>query len=77
MKFETRVLCGKCQGTGSLPSFDGAAMRAKRIEDGIGLRQLARWCAVSAAHISDIEHGHRQPSEELANDIRLRLGAKQ
>ena len=43
----------------------GAEIRKLRLQSGLSLRGLARRLEVSAAHLSDIEHGHRRPSDPL------------
>ena len=50
----------------------GQEIRRLRLEAGITLRRLAAKLGVSAAHLSDIEHNRRRPSEKL-----LRLIAKE
>ncbi len=47
----------------------GAEIRRLRLEAGITLRGLAAKVEVSAAHLSDIEHDRRRPSEQLLRRI--------
>lgn len=48
------------------PASIGATIRRKRIEVlNLGLREMARALGIAPAHLSDLEHGRRSPSEEL------------
>jgi transcriptional regulator with XRE-family HTH domain len=47
----------------------GQELRRLRKEAGITLRGLATTVEVSAAHLSDIEHNRRRPSEDLLRKI--------
>ena len=47
----------------------GQEIRRLRKEAGITLRGLAATVAVSAAHLSDIEHNRRRPSDDLLRKI--------
>lgn len=47
----------------------GREVRRLRNEAGITLRGLAATVEVSAAHLSDIEHNRRRPSDELLRRI--------
>ncbi len=51
----------------------GEEIRRLRLEAGFTLRGLAGDLQVSAAHLSDIEHNRRRPSEGLLRKIALRL----
>lgn len=51
----------------------GQEVRRLRLEAGITLRGLAADLDVSAAHLSDIEHNRRRPSETLLGKIATRL----
>lgn len=51
------------------PPALGQEIRRLRTEAGITLRGLAATVEVSAAHLSDIEHGRRRPSEALLRKI--------
>lgn len=47
----------------------GQEVRRRRLETGITLRGLALKLGISAAHLSDIEHNRRRPSETLLQKI--------
>jgi transcriptional regulator with XRE-family HTH domain len=47
----------------------GQEVRRLRLESGLTLRGLAAKLGVSAAHLSDIEHDRRRPSETLLRSI--------
>lgn len=47
----------------------GQEVRRLRLQAGITLRGLAASLQVSAAHLSDIEHNRRRPSERLLRRI--------
>lgn len=47
----------------------GQEVRRRRLESGITLRGLAAKLGISAAHLSDIEHNRRRPSEKLLQKI--------
>jgi transcriptional regulator with XRE-family HTH domain len=47
----------------------GQEIRRLRLQAGIPLRGLAASLDISAAHLSDIEHNRRRPSEELLRKI--------
>jgi transcriptional regulator with XRE-family HTH domain len=51
----------------------GREIRRLRLQAGITLRGLAAKLQVSAAHLSDIEHDRRRPSEELLRKIAHQL----
>ncbi len=57
----------------------GKEVRRLRLDAGFTLRKLAATLGISAAHLSDIEHNHRRPSEKLLLAITRELrgvGAK-
>lgn len=47
----------------------GEEIRRLRLKAGLTLRGLARQVSVSAAHLSDIEHDRRRPSDALLRKI--------
>lgn len=47
----------------------GQEVRRRRLEAGITLRGFALKLGISAAHLSDIEHNRRRPSEKLLQKI--------
>jgi len=47
----------------------GPELRRLRMQAGIPLRGLAATLDISAAHLSDIEHNRRRPSEQLLRKI--------
>jgi transcriptional regulator with XRE-family HTH domain len=47
----------------------GQEIRRLRLQAGITLRGLAATLDISAAHLSDIEHNRRRPSEQLLREI--------
>jgi transcriptional regulator with XRE-family HTH domain len=51
------------------PSDLGFELRRLRKEAGLTLRGLAATVEVSAAHLSDIEHNRRRPSDDLLRKI--------
>ena len=51
------------------PSRLGQEIRQLRLEAGLTLRGLAATLRISAAHLSDIEHNRRRPSEKLLRMI--------
>jgi transcriptional regulator with XRE-family HTH domain len=51
------------------PQHLGQEIRRRREEAGISLRGLAAKLAISPAHLSDIEHNRRRPSEKLLQKI--------
>jgi len=51
----------------------GEEIRRLRLQAGFTLRGLAADLQVSAAHLSDIEHNRRRPSEALLRRIALKL----
>lgn len=55
------------------PNYLGEEIRRLRIQAGYTLRGLAQDVGVSAAHISDIEHNRRRPSEKLLRKIADKL----
>jgi transcriptional regulator with XRE-family HTH domain len=55
------------------PPYLGEEIRRLRLEAGYTLRGLAADVDVSAAHMSDIEHNRRRPSEKLLRRIADKL----
>jgi transcriptional regulator with XRE-family HTH domain len=51
----------------------GQEIRRRRLAAGISLRGLAAKLGISAAHLSDIEHNRRRPSEKLLEGIASEL----
>ena len=51
----------------------GQEITRLRLECGFTLRRLAARLEISAAHLSDIEHNHRRPSEMLLRRIAQQL----
>ena len=51
----------------------GQELRHLRLRAGIPLRGLAARLNISAAHLSDIEHNRRRPSEQLLRKIASEL----
>jgi transcriptional regulator with XRE-family HTH domain len=51
----------------------GEEIRRLRLQAGFTLRGLAADLQVSAAHLSDIEHNRRRPSDTLLRRIALKL----
>ena len=52
----------------------GCAIRARRLELGVGLKSLARAAGVSPSHLSRVENGKARPSAELLERVAERLG---
>lgn len=55
------------------PTYLGEEIRRLRLQAGYTLRGLAAVLGVSAAHMSDIEHDRRRPSEKLLRKIADKL----
>jgi transcriptional regulator with XRE-family HTH domain len=55
------------------PTHLGEEIRRLRLRAGCSLRGLATDLEVSAAHLSDIEHNRRRPSEKLLRRIADKL----
>ena len=55
------------------PPHLGEEIRRLRLRAGFTLRGLAANLDVSAAHLSDIEHNRRRPSEKLLRKIAAKL----
>jgi len=55
------------------PPHLGEEIRRLRLRAGFTLRGLAAELGVSAAHLSDIEHNRRRPSEKLLRKIADKL----
>lgn len=55
------------------PPYLGEEIRRLRLQAGYTLRGLAVELEVSAAHMSDIEHSRRRPSEKLLHKIADKL----
>jgi len=51
----------------------GTRIRKLRLKADITLREMARRVGVSAAHMSDVEHGRRMPSDEVLQRIASEL----
>jgi transcriptional regulator with XRE-family HTH domain len=51
----------------------GEEIRRRRLEAGITLRKFAVKAGISAAHLSDVEHDRRRPSEEVLKRIAAEL----
>jgi transcriptional regulator with XRE-family HTH domain len=51
-----------------------AALTAWRLKAGFSMRELARQVGTSASYISNIEHGHRSPSEAMTTRLADALG---
>ena len=51
------------------PAEFGAALRRGRAERGLGLRATARAAGLSPGYLSMLEHGHRSPSESVAEAL--------
>ena len=51
----------------------GEEIRRRRLEAGITLRKFAVKVGISAAHLSDVEHDRRRPSEEVLKRIAAEL----
>ena len=60
----TKTVCPACRGTGKVLDAKalGEALRKRREEAGLSLRDLARRLSISPTHASDVERGHRAPS---------------
>lgn len=56
-----------------IPTYLGEEIRRLRLLAGYTLRGFAADLGVSAAHISDIEHNRRRPSEKLLRKIADKL----
>jgi transcriptional regulator with XRE-family HTH domain len=47
----------------------GDTIRRNRLKAGITLRKFAREVGISAAHLSDVEHNRRRPSQEVLRRV--------
>lgn len=61
-----RVKCRACDGDGYVTVFDPDALRAKRQDADVSLREFARKLGFSAAYLSDIERGRRDCTPSIA-----------
>lgn len=68
--------CTHCHGTGRKPrwGFIGRVVRARRLASGLSLREVARDAGMSAAHLSDMERGHRSMGGPKAERVLSRFG---
>jgi transcriptional regulator with XRE-family HTH domain len=51
------------------PAEFGDTLRRRRVERGLGLRAAARAAGLSPGYLSMLEHGHRSPSESVAEAL--------
>lgn len=58
------------------PQATGAAMRKRREDAGVSLREMGRRLGVSAAFLSDLELGRRAWSEERAQSYVKAIAGK-
>ncbi len=66
MKIQREIVdCPKCDGAGKIGVIVPESLRKKRLAAGLGLRELARRADLSAAYLSDIEHGRRNCTEGI------------
>lgn len=52
----------------------GRCLRAERIEQGLGLREVALAAAVSVPYLSEVERGVKEPSSEVLAAVCRALG---
>ena len=64
-----KIKCPRCGGAGKIVDLDGGAFRTVREHSGISLREVARRAQISAAYLSDIEHGRRAPSAKTRESL--------
>jgi ribosome-binding protein aMBF1 (putative translation factor) len=60
--------CSHCNGTGKVPALPltvGAVMREMRIARGRTIRSMAKKLEITSVHLSDLEHGRKEWTEEL------------
>lgn len=58
------------------PEATGAAMRKRREDAGVSLREMGRRLGVSAAYLSDLELGRRAWTEERAQNYAKAIAGK-
>jgi transcriptional regulator with XRE-family HTH domain len=66
--------CDKCNGTGKIALT--SEFRRARQDAGLSLRTVATALKISAAYLSDIERGNRQPSVVLTEQFYAVLEAR-
>lgn len=61
--------CPRCNGSGKVHVLDAIEFRRRREHHGFTLRAAAGFLEISPTHLSDIEAGRREPSEELLQKL--------
>lgn len=59
--------CKHCSGKGYIEAYDPESLRKVRLHKGFTLRGMAREIGLSAAFLSDVELGRRNPNEAIIN----------
>lgn len=54
--------------------INGEVVRALRVAQGVGLREMGRRLGISPGHLSRIERGIHNPSAEVTDSIARELG---
>lgn len=72
----TKMRCEKCGTLNAVTVVDGRGLRALRVRCGLTLREVAKRAGITAAFLSDIERGNRQPSETTCKSLMRALGAR-
>jgi len=66
---QEKVSCRYCKGRGFNYGFSGKAIRAAREKAKVSLREMGRVTGFSAAFLSDVELGRRNPNEKIIKFI--------
>lgn len=67
-KYKT-MNCPDCKGEGKITHYNGAWVREKRLQWGVGLREMARDLKISASFLSDVELGKRRANADIIDFI--------
>lgn len=70
---EQFISCPHCDEIMENPIHRGKVMRDKRVAKLLSIREVARHMEISAAYLSDLEHGRRVWSEGLIDDYEAAL----
>ena len=60
-----QVQCDFCDGSGFIIRINPEWLIAQRKKHGLSLRQVAKDIGISAAYLSDIEHGKRRGNNTI------------
>jgi transcriptional regulator with XRE-family HTH domain len=70
--------CTRCDGTGKEPDQKaiGATMKLRRVNAGVGLREMARRLGCSHTNVKLLEKGERRWTPEFQNLYRIKTPIK-